>query len=168
MRSTIFSLGCALGMIAASAGCSPQPASSANTVSEAPPTSATAVAAPAGTAASSTATDAAASLHEGMAYADLRKVVLERGWRPKVDAQCKVNVVGANHAQVCAGDAALCQVCDDLPELSSCSGDGHCLMAFERDGGGVLSVSTYGQVKDWKVTDGDAGLFVKWWDPETF
>ena len=168
MRSTTFSFWCALGMIAVGVGCSPQPVSSANPVSAAPATPVSAIAAPTSGAASSTTADAPAPLREGMAYADLRRIVLERGWRPKVDAQCKVNVVGANHVQVCAADAALCRVCDDLPELSSCSADGHCLMAFERDAGGQLSVSTYGEVKDWNASGSDAGLFVKWWDPENF
>jgi hypothetical protein len=113
------------------------------------------------------ASDAPVALSEGMAYADLRKAVLAKGWKPKVDAQCKANVVGGNADQVCQGNPALCKVCDELPELSSCSGDGHCLMNFERGAGEALAVSTYGEIVDWNVPGKASRLSVKWWDPES-
>jgi hypothetical protein len=107
------------------------------------------------------------ALSEGMAYADLRKTVLAKGWKPKVDAQCKANVVGGNFDQVCKDRPDQCKVCDDVPELSSCSGDGHCLMNFERGAGEVLAVSTYGEIADWNVSGTSSRLSVKWWDPES-
>ncbi len=107
------------------------------------------------------------ALSEGMAYADLRRTVLAKGWKPKVDAQCKANVVGGNSDQVCKDHPDQCQVCDDVPELSSCSGDGHCLMNFERGAGETLAVSTYGEIADWNVSGTSSRLSVKWWDPES-
>ena len=102
-----------------------------------------------------------------MAYADLRKAVLAKGWKPKVDAQCKVNVVGANFADVCKADPDQCKVCDEVPELSSCSGDGHCLMNFERSNAEALAVSTNGEIADWNVSGESSRLTVKWFDPQS-
>ncbi len=111
-------------------------------------------------------TDAGSTLRlsEGMAYIDLREAALSQGWTPQVDAQCKANVVGANFHDVCVDSPAQCRVCDELPELSACSGDGHCLMRFSRGAGETLTVSTYGEVRTWRAKR-DAGLFVKWWRP---
>lgn len=114
-----------------------------------------------------TTPSASVALSEGMAYADLRKTVLAKGWKPKVDAQCKANVVGGNFDQVCKDHPDQCKVCDDVPELSSCSGDGHCLMNFERGAGEALAVSTYGEIADWNVSGTASRLSVKWWDPES-
>ena len=95
-----------------------------------------------------TATSTAPGVHweHGMAYATLRSRLLSLGWAPLPDAQCLANVVGANHATLCAADARPCQPCQSLPELSACSGTGHCTLQFQSDGGKRLSVSTYGDV----------------------
>jgi hypothetical protein len=88
-------------------------------------------------------------LRKGMPYANLRKLALDDGWRPVVDKQCKSNVVGDDYSHVCSAHPDLddCRVCDDLPELGSCSGEGYCGMTFER-GGKELSVTTYGMIED--------------------
>lgn len=59
-------------------------------------------------------------LKKDMAYADLRAAVLARGWKPVPIAECKKNV---------GGDTT---ICDHLPELESCSGDGYCISHFAR------------------------------------
>lgn len=156
---------CALALMA---GCSRPPAAAVAT-----PTEAKAVAAaPAPSSpvvSEGPAPEAAApvALSEGMAYADFRKAVLAKGWKPKVDAQCKANVVGGNFDQVCKDHPDQCKVCDEVPELSSCSGDGHCLMNFGRGAGQALAVSTYGEIADWTVSGASSRLSVKWWDPES-
>lgn len=110
------------------------------------------------------ASDKPVALKEGMAYRTFRDRVIAQGWKPKPDAQCKANVVCANFEKVCQHDPAACQVCDDTPELGVCSGDGHCLMQFERSGE-TMTVSTYGEIRDWSAPDEASRLFVKWWDP---
>ena len=104
-------------------------------------------------------------LTEGMAYADLRTRVRAAGWRPRVEANCRANVLGAAVESACAANPDICSICDDLPELDACSADGHCLMRFER-GKDLLTVSTYGELADWNVTGPASRLSVKWWDPE--
>lgn len=104
-------------------------------------------------------------LAEGMPYAALRSVVREAGWRPKTSADCRAHMVGAHVESVCRVDRPACRLCDDLPELETCSADGHCLMHFER-GPDRLTVSTYGDIGDWHVAAPTSRLTDKWWDPE--
>jgi hypothetical protein len=106
-------------------------------------------------------------LKAGMAYADFRNAVLANGWKPVVDPQCKANVVGGNHASLCAAnpDLASCQVCDQMPELSACSGDGHCLVRFEKpEKGEVLEATGYGMIEDWSVPGDDSRLQLSKWE----
>lgn len=57
-------------------------------------------------------------LKKGMAYQELRKIVIANGWLPLVTPECKENV---------GGEA---KICDQRPEVEACSGDGHCNMQF--------------------------------------
>jgi len=103
-------------------------------------------------------------LSKGMAYADLRKLALKSGWAPVVDSDCKSNVMGPNHEELCKSDSSeLCTVCDQLPEVSGCSGDGYCGMYFSNDGK-RLHVVTYGMIEDWNVTGAASRLSVDGWD----
>lgn len=130
---------------------------------------------PAGSADSSNAksvqSDRAALLNgkltKGMAYSEFRKVVLDNGWQPKPDAQCMANVVGGNYEKLCSEHPALgsCKVCAELPELSACSGDGHCLMQFEHSGSdNALQVGTYGEVRTWNAPRRDSRLSITGWE----
>lgn len=93
------------------------------------------------------------SLSEGMAYADLRRAVTSAGWQPLRDLSCWENV---------GGEAA---VCDALPEVESCSGDGACLMRFADPGTGRrLQVTTYGPYERWNVPGEESALAVRSWD----
>ncbi|UKE60832.1 hypothetical protein KM539_13520 [Xanthomonas translucens pv. poae] len=106
-----------------------------------------------------------AGLKEGMAYGDLRGKVISNNWLPNSHPNCKRDVIGADFERVCSSDPKLCRECDDLPELSECSGDGHCLMEFSAsDGAQVLTVATYGDIRDAKVEGDTSGLRVSWWD----
>jgi len=103
-------------------------------------------------------------LTKGMAYADLRKIALQSGWAPVVDPECRSNVMGSNHEELCKSDTSeLCTVCDDLPEVSSCSGDGYCGMYFSNNGR-QLHVVTFGMIEDWKVSGTTSRLSVDGWD----
>lgn len=107
-----------------------------------------------------------AVLKAGMAYADFRKQVLAQGWTPVRDAQCKANVVGENHQAVCSQDPnlAICKVCDQMTELSACSGDGHCLVRFRHDASGEsLEATGYGMIEDWNVSGEDSRLQLSKW-----
>jgi len=106
-------------------------------------------------------------LDKGMAYSEFRKIVLDRGWTPKPDDKCKANVVGGDYKTWCPahpGDA-MCKVCDEVPELSACSGDGHCLMQFTHtDVAKDLAVSTYGEINNWNAPADKSGLMVTGWE----
>jgi hypothetical protein len=91
-------------------------------------------------------------LTKGMAYADLRKTALTNGWVPLASPNCKTNV----------GGTAL--VCDQIPEVNACSGDGYCLMFFKHvNSGKRLSVTTYGPSDDWQTSGETSKLRVKHW-----
>ncbi len=106
-----------------------------------------------------------AQLKSGMAYADLRKSVIAAGWSPIIDSACKANVVGEDHEIFCATHPELdsCKVCNDLPELSACSGDAYCGMSFSK-GSQRLHVATYGDFGDRYVTGDRSQLSVTGWD----
>lgn len=106
-----------------------------------------------------------AQLKKGMAYGDFRKAVLAQGWQPLPEPDCKANVVGAKFEKICKVDPGLCQVCDDLPELESCSGDAHCLVQFTHAGvDGVLQATGYGEAQYWNATGKDSGFQVTQWE----
>lgn len=106
-------------------------------------------------------------LHNGMAYSAFRKVALDNAWQPKPDAQCMANVVGGDYKTWCPAhpDDVMCKVCSELPELSSCSGDGHCLMQFAHEGVDKdLAVGTYGDINNWNAPADKSGLMVTGWE----
>lgn len=88
-----------------------------------------------------------------MPYADLRKRLTDVGWLPLRDPMCRENV---------GGEA---RVCGELPEVESCSGDGHCLMYFaDADQGKRMRVTAYGPAERWNVPGEEAAFAVKSWD----
>lgn len=120
----------------------------------------------ASTANSNPAADLDALLKKGMAYGDFRKLVLDKGWKPAVNPECKANLVGDGADDLCAKSPQLtsCRICDELPELDSCSSDAHCLMRFHHPGAaGTLEVTGYGEVEYWNEAGEDAGLQVIDW-----
>ncbi len=102
-----------------------------------------------------------AQLKEGMAYADLRKIVIDAGWKPVMDAECKSNVMGRGYESLCKSNPTLssCTICDRLPELSACSGDAYCGMHFS-NGIQRLHVVTYGDFTDWNVSGNQSQMSV--------
>jgi hypothetical protein len=103
-------------------------------------------------------------LKTGMPYAEMRQALLAQGWEPVSDSQCKFNVIGGDHQALCTEhpDLRSCQLCSELPELSACSGDAHCLMNFKR-GDQALEISTYGDINDWKTLGNDSQLSLSSW-----
>jgi len=107
-------------------------------------------------------TDLKKALSPGMAYADFRHVLLQEGWQPVSDENCKQNVVGDDYAKQCAADPSLCLACNDLPELSSYSGDGRALVHFSK-GSDLLEATALGELRDWNERGVDAGLQLSGW-----
>ncbi len=106
-------------------------------------------------------------LDKGMAYNEFRKIVMEHGWQPQPDAQCMANVVGGNYKKLCSEHPELdsCRACTEVRELSSCSGDGHCLMQFSHEGfDKTLQVGTYGEIGNWNAPAGKSTLSVTGWE----
>ncbi len=145
-------------------GCAPEPDARA-----APSADARAAAGSVSAASPSAATGSDQSVWEnGMAYATLRSRLLSRGWMPLPDAQCRANVVGDNHATLCATDPQQCEPCAALPELSACSGTSHCTMQFQGEGGKMLRVSTYGDVHRHTAVGEPEDLVVTALEPVSF
>jgi hypothetical protein len=105
-------------------------------------------------------------VNKGMAYADFRKALLAQGWRPVVDHKCKANVVGGSYEELCAKGSDSCKACDELPELSACSGDAVCVMNF-RHANKTLQASTYGDIADRNVGGQDSQMNVTGWKVST-
>lgn len=105
-------------------------------------------------------------LRSGMTYNEFRKVVLDQGWLPKGNAQCMANVVGGNYEKLCSAhpELASCRACAEVPELSACSGDGHCQVHFAQESSGaVLEANTYGPISDWNAPGERSRLTVTEW-----
>lgn len=109
--------------------------------------------------------DLEAGLTKGMAYADLRKLLLDGGWEPVKDPNCQVQVVGYDE-KTCGSDPdlAVCKACAQMPELSAYSGDGYATMRFRHAGEGGLKVVSYGMIEDWSVAGEDSRLRVEEWE----
>lgn len=115
------------------------------------------------------ATTSMDGLHKGMAYADFRMAALADGWQPVVDLKCKANIAGAAYKELCAKGSDSCKACDDLPELSACSGDAACVMNFKSAADMQhLQVSTYGDIGDRKVRGSQSQLDVTGWTVSPF
>ena len=94
-----------------------------------------------------------AAFTKEMPYADLRKRLTDAGWLPLRDPMCRENVGGA------------AVVCGELPEVESCSGDGHCVMHFANAGEGKrIRVAAYGPSERWNVPGEEAAFAVTSWE----
>lgn len=97
-------------------------------------------------------TSIAAGFTRGMPYATLRATLTDAGWLPLRDPECWDNVGGT------------ARVCGQLPEVESCSGDGHCVMHFANaDAGERIRVATYGPYERWNTPGEQAALAVQSW-----
>ncbi|MGN6153727.1 MAG: hypothetical protein ACTHOH_17240 [Lysobacteraceae bacterium] len=111
-----------------------------------PPSTTTPPPAAAGTPAPAKALPSAVA--EGKPYATVRQALLADGWLPLRDPECWSNI---------GGDAP---VCNQLPEVESCSSDGYCNMDFA-DGARRLEVTTYGPYDRWNTPGQESALQVK-------
>lgn len=137
-----------LTLILLAAACKPT-APAAETAAAAPPVAA----GPATSPAEAAAPAVESAFTRDMPYADLRKRLTDAGWLPMRDPMCWENV---------GGEA---RICGELPEVESCSGDGHCVMNFaDADRSKRMRVTTYGPSERWNVPGEEAAFAVKSWD----
>ena len=92
-----------------------------------------------------------ANLVKQMPYGDLRSQLIANNWSPTSNSMCKENTGGT------------ATICEEIPELESCSGDGYCLMNFEHRSGNKISITTYGDNQDWDVQGQQSKLRVTQW-----
>ena len=93
-----------------------------------------------------------AAFREGMPFAELRKQLLAAGWLPLRDPMCRENVGGT------------AEVCFELPEVESCSGDGYCNMHYASAAENRrISVTTYGPYGKWNAPGEESALAVRSW-----
>lgn len=111
-------------------------------------------------------TDLQDIVKKDMAYADLRRLLLNGGWEPVKDPQCQLQVAGYDE-KTCNDnpDLALCGACEQMPELSAYSGDGFATSQFrDMRTGKTLKVVSYGMIEDWDVPGEDSRLRVEEWE----
>ncbi|MBX3713247.1 MAG: hypothetical protein KF800_14905 [Lysobacter sp.] len=93
-----------------------------------------------------------AAFREGMPFAELRRQLLDAGWLPLRDPMCRENVGGT------------AEVCFELPEVESCSGDGYCNMHYASAAENRrISVTTYGPYGKWNAPGEESALAVRSW-----
>lgn len=93
-----------------------------------------------------------AAFREGMPFAEVRKQLLAAGWLPLRDPMCRENVGGT------------AEICFELPEVESCSGDGYCNMHYaSTTEHRRITVTTYGQYGKWNTAGEEAALAVRSW-----
>ena len=134
---------------------------------DAPPTPQTATAAQPSASVSSDGMAVVSDLHAGMAYATFRERVLAHGWTPRANPSCRTHLVGDDASAVCARtpQLAVCRLCEELPELQSCSSDARCLVRFgSHDSAQDLEARAYGEIDAWRDTGNDAGLQITAWE----
>lgn len=113
------------------------------------------------------ATAIASGFRKGMAYGAFRALVLGEGWEPVPNSDCRANLLGAEAETLCATNPQLlnCRICNEVPELQSCSGDARCLVRFRHAGSGTeLEARAYGEIEYWNETGDDAGLHLTEWE----
>lgn len=93
-----------------------------------------------------------AAFREGMPFAEVRKQLLAAGWLPLRDPMCRENVGGT------------AEICFELPEVESCSGDGYCNMHYaSATENRRITVTTYGPYDKWNTAGEEAALAVRSW-----
>ena len=102
----------------------------------------------------------------GMSYAQLSSSLRGEGWVPVASRECRANVVGDNHGELCRAhpELAKCGACEKMPGLNSCSGSGDCLFLFtHQPDGKSLEVGMSGDIGNWNAQGPDAMFYVSGW-----
>jgi hypothetical protein len=93
-------------------------------------------------------------LQKNMSYSEAKKILVKAGWQHADLPAYGYSKKDQKVISECFGQVRLC---NDYPELLSCSGQGYCRMSFYDHFGNKLQVVTYGNL-------GDKGVSVlRWW-----
>ncbi len=93
-------------------------------------------------------------LQKNMAYNEAKKILVKAGWK---HAKPPANGYRLDDQKVISECFGRTKLCDDYPELLSCSASGYCRMAFFDRFGNKLAVVTYGNLGDKKLP------VLRWW-----
>lgn len=110
--------------------------------------------------------DLGGAIKLGMSYAQLSSSLRGEGWVPVASRECRANVVGDNHGELCRAhpELAKCGACEKMPGLNSCSGSGDCLFLFTHQSDGKsLEVGMSGDIGSWNSQGPDAMFYVSGW-----
>lgn len=82
-------------------------------------------------------------LRKNMPYQNAKKLLVNAGWQYASLPAYGYRETDQKVRSECFGQV---KICNEYPEISSCSGQGYCLMSFYDHFGNVLSVTTYGSL----------------------
>lgn len=109
-----------------------------------------------------------AILKPGAAYGLIREKLIEKGWEPVPNPDCKAEVVGGDWQNICStSPTAGCKACEGMEELNAYSGDGVMLARFKNKfTGKIISVNATGEISDWKNKNKNSDLQYTSWEFE--
>lgn len=105
-------------------------------------------------------------LRKDMPYQDAKKILINAGWQYASLPAYGYRETDKKVRSECFGEI---KICNEYPELLTCSGQGYCKMSFYDHFGNVLSVTTYGslmskelQVMGWSINSDAADIKGEW------
>ena len=87
-------------------------------------------------------------LRKNMPYQDAKTLLVNAGWQYASLPAYGYSETDKKVRSECFGQV---KICNEYPEISSCSGQGYCKMSFYDHFGNVLSVTTYGPLMSEKL-----------------
>lgn len=87
-------------------------------------------------------------LRKDMPYQDAKEILVNAGWQYATLPVYGYRETDEKVRSDCFGEA---KICNDYPELETCSGQGYCKMSFYDHFGNILSVTTYGSLMSKKL-----------------
>ncbi|MFB8788931.1 MAG: hypothetical protein U7123_08795 [Potamolinea sp.] len=87
-------------------------------------------------------------LRKNMPYQDAKTLLVNAGWQYASLPAYGYRETDQKVRSECFGKV---KICNEYPEISSCSGQGYCKMSFYDHFGNVLSVTTYGPLMSEKL-----------------
>lgn len=87
-------------------------------------------------------------LRKNMPYQDAKTLLVNAGWQYASLPAYGYRETDQKVRSECFGQV---KICNEYPEISSCSGQGYCNMSFYDHFGNLLSVTTYGRLMSEKL-----------------
>lgn len=85
------------------------------------------------------------NLRKNMSYHKGKQILLDNGWQHNSLPAYGYNEESEKVQQECHGSV---EICNEYPEIESCSSTGYCLMEFYDHFGNKLHITTYGPLLD--------------------